>query len=80
MVFSLDKLDNTDNLEDGSLSNTPLTHHMTVSDEFTHLESVTPQYKQLRKGEFASITLQIMDQKDNSITGGPEMTIVLHIR
>ena len=51
MVLSLDKLNNTDNLEDGRLSNAQVT----------------------------SLTLRIMDQKDNGITDGPGMTIVLQI-
>ena len=80
MVLSLDKLNNTDNLEDGRLSNTLLRYHVTGSEEFMNVEPVAPQYKTLRNGEFASLTLRIMDQGDNSITDGPGMTIVLHIR
>ena len=45
MVLSLDELDNTDNLEDGNLSNILLRYHMTGCEEFTHLKLVTPQYK-----------------------------------
>ena len=43
-------------------------------------EPVTPQYKRLKSGEFTSLTLRITDQKDNSVTDGPLMTIVPHIR
>ena len=57
VVFCLDELYKTDNLENGSLSNIPLRHHVTGSDEFTCLEPVTPQYKQLRNGVIASLTL-----------------------
>ena len=80
MVLSLDELDNTDNLEDGRLSNFLLRYHVTGSEEFTIFELVTPLYKKLKNGEFASLTLRIMDRKDNSITDGLKMTIVLHIR
>ena len=80
MVLSLDKFDNTDNLEDGTLSNVLLRYNMTGSEEFTSFEPVAPQYKKLKNGRFTFLTLRIMDQKDNSITDGPEMTIVLHIR
>ena len=45
MVLSLDELDNTDNLENGRLSNMLLRLHVTGSDEFTCFEPVTPQYK-----------------------------------
>ena len=80
MVLSLDELDNTDNLEDRRLSNVLLRDHRTGSDEYTCLNPVTPQYKLLRNGEFAFLTLRITDHKDKSITDGLGMTIVLHIR
>ena len=80
VVISLDKLDNTDNLEDGRLCNVLLRYHVTANGEFTSFEPVTPQYRRLKNGEFASLTLRIMDQKNNIITDGQEMTIVLHIR
>ena len=79
-VLSLDKLDNTDNLEDGRLSNVLLKYLVTGSEEFTTFEPVAPHYKRLRKGEYTLLTLRIMDQKDNDITDGPGMTIVLHVR
>ena len=80
MVLSLDKLNNTDNLEDGSLSNVPLRYYLTGFEEFTSFEPVTPQYRRLRNSESTSLTLQITDQKDNGITNGPEMIVALHIR
>ena len=80
MVLSLDKLDNTDSLEDGRLSNILLKYYVTGSEEFINFEPVAPQYKRLKNGEFTSLTLRIMDQKDNSIADGLGMTIVLHIR
>ena len=48
MVLSLYEFDNTDNLENGRLSNVLLRCHVTGSDEFTCSEPVTPQYKQHR--------------------------------
>ena len=80
VVFILDKLNNTDSLEDGRLSNVLLRYHVTCSEKFMSFEAVTPQYKTLKNGEFASLSLRITDQKDNSVTDGPGMTIVLHIR
>ena len=47
MVLSLDELNNTDNLEDGRLSNVQLRHHVTVSKEFMSFEPVALQYKRL---------------------------------
>ena len=71
MVLSLDKLYSTDNLENGRLINILCRYHVTGSKGFRHFEPVTPQYKRLKNGEFASLTLGLMDQKDNSITNGP---------
>ena len=53
---------------------------MTGSEEFVSFEPVALQYKRLKNGEFTSLTLKIMDQKDNSITDGPGLTTVFHIR
>ena len=36
MIFNLNELDNTDNLEDGRPSNTSLTYHVTANEDFTH--------------------------------------------
>ena len=80
MVLSLDELNNTYNLEDGRLSNILLRYHVTGSEEFTSFELVTPQYKIFKNRDFTSLTLRIIDQKNNGITDGPGMTIVLHIR
>ena len=74
VVLSLDELNNTDNLEDGRLSNFLLRYHVTGSEEFMS------QYKRLQNSEFTSLTLRIMDQKDNDITDGLRLTMVLHIR
>ena len=51
MIFNLDKLDNTDNLEDGRPSNTLFTYYVTGSEDFVHFEPETPQYKKLKIGE-----------------------------
>ena len=44
IVLSLDKLDNTGNLEDGRLSNVLLTYHVTGFEEFIRPEPAAPQY------------------------------------
>ena len=77
MIFDLNELDNTDNLEDGRPSNSLLTYHVTSNEDFTHFEPRTPQYKKLKNGEFTSLTLKIMDQNNNIITDGPRVTVVL---
>ena len=71
MIFSLDKLDNTDNLEDGRPSNILLTYHVTADEDFTCFKPHIPQYKKLRSGEFVSLTLRMTDQKNKIITDGP---------
>ena len=50
MVLSLDELNNTDNLEDGRLSNTLLRYHVTSSEEFTSFEPVEPSIRDLKWG------------------------------
>ena len=80
IALSFDELDNTDNLEDERLSNVLLRYHVTGSEEFMGFEPVASQYKRLKNRDFTSITLRIMDQKDNGITDGLRMTIVLYIR
>ena len=80
MIFNLNELDNTDNLENGRPSSALLTYHVTANEDFTKLVTYTPQYKKLKNGEFTSLTLRIADQKNNIITDGPQVTVVLHIR
>ena len=73
VVISLDEINNTDNLEDGKLSNTLLKYHMTgFSRVFMSFEPVKPQHKKLKNREFTALTLKIMDQKGNGITDVPE--------
>ena len=79
MVLSLDELDDTDNLEDRRHSNVLLRYHVTGSEEFTSFEPVAPQYKRLRNGKFASLTLRKADEKNNGVTDGLGMTIIFHI-
>ena len=79
MTLNLNELDNTDNLEDGRHSNTLITYHVTVNEDFTQLVTYAPQYKRLKSGEFTSVTLRIMDQNGNIIIDGPQVTVVLHI-
>ena len=80
MVFNLNELDNTDNVEDRRLSKILFRYHVTGFTEFTSFEPVALQYKRLKNVEFTSLDQRIMDQKDHSITDGPGLTIVLHIR
>ena len=70
---------NRDNLKDGRPSNELLTYHVTDDKDFTHFEPETPQYKKLKNREFSSLTIRIMDQNNNVITDGPQVTVVLHI-
>ena len=78
-IISLDELDNADNLEKRRLNNILLRYHVTADEAFTNSEPVAPQYKKLKNGELTSLTLRIKDQKNNSITDDPGMTIVPHI-
>ena len=80
MILNLDELDNTDNLEDGRPNNVLLTYHVTADEDFTRFEPNIPQYKKLKNGELVSLILRITDQKNNIITYGPQVTVVLHIR
>ena len=80
MIFKLDELDNTNNLEDGKPRNTLFTYYMPGSEDFAHFEPATPQYKKLKGGQIVSLTLRITDQAGNVITDGPGTTVVLHIR
>ena len=80
MTFNLNELDNTDNLENGRLSNILLTYHVDAHKDFTRFEPHTPQYKKLKNGEFTSLNMRITDQNNNIITDGLQVTVVLHIR
>ena len=80
IVISLNKLDNSDNLEDGLPSNTLFTYYVTGLEYSTCFEPVTPQYKKLKNGEIISLSLKITDQAGNIITDGPGTTVVLHIQ
>ena len=80
ITLNLDELDNSDNLKDGRPSNSLLTYHVTDDKDFMRFEHQSPQYKKLKNGEFTSLNLRIMDQNNNVITDGPQVTVVLHIR
>ena len=80
MVFSFNKLDRSENLEDGKPSNTLFTYYITGPEYSMCFEPVTPQYKKLKNGEIISLPLKITDQNNNIITNGPGMTVVLHIQ
>ena len=78
--ISLNKLDNSDNLEDGHPSNTLFTYFVTSLEYFMHFEPQSPQYKKLRNDTITSLTLRITNQNNNIITDGPQVTVVLHIK
>ena len=80
MVFSLNELYNSDNLEDGLPSNTLFTYYVASPEYSTCFEPVTPKYKKLRNSEIISLTLKITDQAGKVITDGPGTTVVLYIQ
>ena len=80
MVFSLDELDNSNNLEEGRPSNALFTYYVTGPEYSMHFEPHIPQYKKLKNGTITSLTLKITDQTGSIITNGPGTTVVLHIR
>ena len=80
ITLNLDELGNSDNLKDGRPSNSLLTYYMTDDKDFMHFKPQNPQYKKLKKGEFSSLNLRMMDQNNNVITDGRQVTVVLHIR
>ena len=80
MIINLNELNNSINLKDGRPSNELLTYHVTDDKDFTHFEPQNPQYKKLKNREFTSLNLRIMDQNNNVITDGPQVTVVLHVR
>ena len=79
ITLNLDELNNSDNLKDGRPSNELLTYHVTDDKDFMHFEPQTPQYRKLKNGAFTSLNLRMMDQNNNVITDGPQVTVVLHI-
>ena len=54
-------------------------YDVTDDKDFTRFEPQTPQYRKLKNREFTSLNLRITDQNNNIITGGPQVTVVLHI-
>ena len=80
MVISLNELDNSDNLEDGTPSNILFTYYVTGPEYSTPFKPRTPQYKKLKNGTITSLTLKITDQDGNIMANGPGTTVVLHIQ
>ena len=80
MIINLDELNNSDSLKDGRPSNELLTYHVTDDKDFIRFEPQTPQYKALKGSQIVSLKLRIVDQNNNVITDGPQVTVVLHIR
>ena len=63
-----------------SPANTLFAYYMPGSEDFTHFEPCTPQYKKLKYGEIVSLTLRITDQNNNIMTNGPGTIVALHIQ
>ena len=80
VVFSLDKLDSTDNLKNEPPSYTLFMYQVTAHKDSTHFEPYTPQYNKLKKGELVSLALRMKHMKSNIMTDGPATTVVLHFR
>ena len=80
ITISLNELSNSDNLEDGKPSSTLFTYFVTSPEYFMRFEPQSPQYKKLKNDTITSLTLAIMDQNNDIITDGPEVTVVLHIQ
>ena len=57
ITISLNKLDNSDNLENGKPSNTLFTYFVTSPEYFICFESRSPQYKKLKNDTITSLTL-----------------------
>ena len=56
VAISLNKLDNSDDLEDGRPSNTLFTYYVTSPEDFTRFEPRNPQYMKLKCGEIENKT------------------------
>ena len=59
VVFSLDELDNTNNLENGSPSYTLFMYHVTAHEDSMHFKPYIPQYKKIKKGQLVSLALRM---------------------
>ena len=79
ITLNLDELNNSLNLKNGRPSNELLTYHVTDDKDFACFKPQTPQYRKLKNGESTSLNLRIMDQNNNVITDGPQVTVVLHV-
>ena len=80
LTISLNKLDNSENLEDRRPSNTLFTYYVTGPEYSMRFKPHTPQYEKLKNGTITSLTLKITDQAGKVITDGPGTTVVLHIQ
>ena len=62
MVFSLNELDNSDNLEDGNPSNTLFTYYVTGPGYSTCFQPHTPQYKKLKNDKITFLTMKMKNE------------------
>ena len=60
ITVSLNKLNNSDNLEDGKPSNTLFMYFVTSPEYFTHFEPQSLEYKKLKNDTITSLTLEIV--------------------
>ena len=79
MVISLNKLDNSNNLEYGRPSSALFMYYVIDPKDFMRFRPVTPQYKKLKYGKLTSLNLRIKDQ-NGDIIAKLGTTVVLHIR
>ena len=79
MIFNLNELDNSVNLEDGRPSNTLFMYYVSSYAVFTRFDPHNPQYKKLKGEQIVSLTMRITDQNGNIITNEMGTTVVLHI-
>ena len=79
IVLNLDKLDNTDNLENGKPSDTLFMYHLAAYDNFEPY-TYTTQYKKLKNGELISLALRITHMKNKVMTDGLATTVMLQIQ
>ena len=77
IIFNLDELYNSNNLQDGRPSNTLFTYYVTSYNDLTCFEPHTPQYKKLKNDMITSLTLRIMDQNNKIITNGPASYLII---
>ena len=67
VVFNLDELDNTNNLENRLPSNTLFTYHVTAQEDSMHFEPYTPQYKKFNP-QRTNVVFLMLETKEGQKT------------